>query len=212
MTPLILGIVAAGLYGIEKLDRKMEPDPKVKRALLQAGLACGGLIRWILGPEQTAQRVLLALVMGCLLLGCVTDVMTCQVYNFVWWLGGAAAAVLLWKRLWTAGGAGMWILAELAAFWAIQLGVFSRLYGKADCYGFCVCAAAAAGLGMNLREMALHTAFAFCLLLPVQCINRNVTKTGKLKKPVPFLPYLTAGFGLILIFVKICGETVVPQL
>lgn len=213
MTAVILGTVAAGLYVIEKLDRKMETARKMKRMLLQAGMACDGLLWWIFGPGRFGGRLLLAFVMGCLLLGCVTDILTCQVYNFVWWLGAAASAVLLWERLWTVGGrAGAEILAQLAVFWFIQMVLFSKMYGKADCYGFCVCAAAEAGIGMGLLQMTLHMALAFFLLLPVQCIKRNVIKGGKLRRPVPFLPYLTAGFWMLLIIFKICGKTVVPQL
>lgn len=211
MTPVILGAVAAGMFLIGKLDQKMEIPGRMKCVVLAAALAGSGILRRVFGAGQTPARILLAVVIGCLLLGCVTDLMICQVHNFVWWFGAAAAAALLWPRLWDADGrGGMWLLLELTAFWLIQLGPFSRLYGKADCYAFCVCAAAQAGLGLGLEWMTLHMALAFSLLALVQCIGKNVTAEGRLRKPVPFVPYLTAGFYLLLIFMKICGETVVP--
>ena len=150
--------------------------------------------------------------MGCLLLACVTDVVMYQVYDFVWWLSGAASAILLWIRLWVTDDirSGLEILFGLTVIWLVQLLVFGRLYGKADCYAFCVCAAAETGLGMGLELIVTHMVFAFGMLVPVQFISQNVTLRGKLKKPVAFIPYITAGFYLLLFFAKIYGEIVVP--
>ena len=212
MTAVILGTAAAGLFLIGRLDRHIEPAVGTKAGVLTACLAGSGLLQWILGPGEFFSRLLLALLMGSLLLACITDVAINQVHNFVWWIGGAASAVLLCERLWITNGIrnGMGILFGLTIFWVVQLELFGRLYGKADCYAFCVCAIAEAGLGMELIWMVIHMAFAFGLLVPVQFFRKNIALGGNLKKPVPFLPYITAAFYLLLLFVKICGEIVVP--
>lgn len=202
MTPVILGTVTAGLMLIERLDRDMELPDGIRTGLLAAGVAGGELLEWIFGPGEFFSRLLLALLLGCLLLACATDVVMCQVYNFVWWIGGTASAILLWRRLWLMGsfGDGVGILLDITMFWMVQLKLFGRLYGKADCYAFCVCAAAGAGLGMSSKLFAVHMALAFTLLVPVQFIRKNITHGGRLKKPVPFLPYITAAFYVLLVF------------
>lgn len=212
MMPVILGTTAAGMMLIKRLDQDIELPDGVKACLLAAGVAGGGILKWIFGPGEFFSRLLLALLMGCLLLACATDMVLCQVYNFVWWVGAAVSAMLLWRRLWLSDSVGnaMGILMNLTVFWIIQLKLFGRLYGKADCYAFCVCAAAGAGLGMGLELYVLHMALAFVLLVPVQLLGRNITLGGRLKKPVPFLPYITGAFYILLLFVKMYGETVVP--
>lgn len=208
MTLIILGTAAAGLLLIGRLDRDIELTTGSKGRIIVAGLAGGGLLRWIFGPGDFFSRLLLALVMGCLLLACVTDMIIYQVYNFVWWIAGTAAALLLWERLWSMDNIqnSVEILLELTIFWLIQLGVFGRLYGKADCYAFCVCAAAEAGIGMTLELIVIHVVFAFGILVPLQFVCKNITLRGKMKKSVPFIPYITAGFYLLLIFTKIFGK------
>lgn len=208
MTLIILGTAAAGLLLIGRLDRDIELTTGTKGKIIVAGLAGSGLLRWLFGPGDLFSRPLLALIMGCLLLACVTDMIIYQVYNFVWWVAGAAAALLLWERLWSVGNIqnGVGILLELTIFWLIQLGVFGRLYGKADCYAFCVCAAAEAGIGMTLELIVIHMVFAFGIFVPLQFVCKNITLRGKMKKSVPFIPYITAGFYLLLIFAKIFGK------
>lgn len=212
MIPVILGTVAAGLFLIGRMDRDVKPATGILAGVLATGLAGGGLLGWLFGPGDFFSRLLLALVVGCLLLACVTDVVMYQVYDFVWWISGAAAAMLLWARLWVTNDVrnGLGILFGLTVFWIVQIWVFGRLYGKADCYAFCVCAAAETGLGMGLELIVTHMVFAFGMLVPVQFISKNITLRGNLKKPVAFIPYITAGFYLLLFFAKIYGEIVVP--
>lgn len=136
------------------------------------------------------------LVIVCLLFACATDCRTCRVYNVTWWISGAAAAVLL-------GRSGAWqLLPELGFFCLLQLKLFSRMYGKADCYAFCVCAAAGASEGFGCMEYLLHMALAFGILAAVQLGHRNLDRRGNLRQPVAFLPYITVAFllqhGLVL--------------
>lgn len=212
MTPVILGTVAAGLFLIGRMDRIIKPTTETMAGVLAAGLAGGGLLEALFEPGEFFSRLFLALVMGCMLLACVTDVVMYQVYDFVWWLSGAVSAMLLWARLWVTNDIwnGLEILFGLTTFWLVQLWVFGRLYGKADCYAFCVCAAVETGLGMGLELIVSHMVFSFGILVLIQFICKNITLQGNLKKPVAFIPYITAGFYLLLFFTKIYGEIVVP--
>ena len=198
MSPVILGTAAAGLLCIERFDQKIVPGRKEAAAAVAAGLAGSVLLRWSLGPGEIFPRLLLSVVVGCLLLASLTDAATCRVYNFVWWPAGAAALALFG----CGGPEGFWLLIrtvpEMLIFCTVQIRLFGKLYGRADCYAFCVCAAAEAGLGMKFGDFL------------IQACRKNISRKGQLKEPVAFVPYITAGFYLTIIFHKICGETVVP--
>lgn len=131
-----------------------------------------------------------------LLYGCITDMKSRMVYNFTWWLGGLAAGGLLWKSLWE--GLPEAVLWNLSVFMTVQLVLFCRMYGRADCYAFCVCAIAEASLGMRLSDYLVHILLALSLLFPVQLLKRNIAKNGNLKQPVAFLPYIILAFGLYI--------------
>lgn len=126
----------------------------------------------------------------CLAAACWQDLKTRNVYRFVWWIGGTAAAVLL------LGNIPMSILhpAELIVFVLLQHLLFSRYYGRADCRAFCLCAAVQASLGAGLFRFLMHMLFAFLLLAIVQVAKRNVASDGNLSHPVAFLPYITIAF------------------
>lgn len=205
MSLVILGTIAAGLALIRRLDREIVPGKKEKLAVLGAGILGGILNGWIFGQGALFSRLSLSLLMGYLLLACITDMAICQVYNFVWPVSGAAALMLLADRGWEAAAVG-----EILLFCAIQMALFARMYGKADCYAFCVCAVAEAGLGFGMMGFLIHMLMSFFLLAAVQAVRRNIGQGGSLKRPVPFLPYITAAFYIMLIFVKICDEIVVP--
>lgn len=127
-----------------------------------------------------------------LLYGCITDLKSQRVYNFTWWFGGLAAGGLLWGS--PGAELSMTTLWHLAAYMILQLGLFARMYGKADCYALCVCAIAEASLGMGFSDYLVLMLLALCLLFPVQLLRRNIAKNGNLKQQVAFLPYITAAF------------------
>lgn len=137
----------------------------------------------------------------CLLFACITDCRTCQVYNFTWWIAGTAAGVLLMS-----GSIPLNVerMAELVGFVFLQCAVFSKMYGKADCYAFSVCALAETAAGMGATGYLAHMLGAFCLLAVVQGIRRNVDRRGNLKRPVPFLPYITLAFWALLWYHYTC--------
>ena len=115
---------------------------------------------------------------------------TSEVYNFLWWIAGAASLILIWER----GMGNLELLLPWGVFCGIQLLLFSRMYGKADCYAFCVCALYGSGKGWGFYEALVHMFLAFSMLAVVQLVRRNVNTAGNLKYPVPFLPYITASY------------------
>ena len=87
----------------------------------------------------------LRLLAGCLLAGgllsaAYMDRRNCWVYNYVWWWCLPWAGILGL----TAGGGFHGIVAVLV-FVMLQQLLFSRMYGKADCHAFSVCALAECG-------------------------------------------------------------------
>lgn len=198
MTAVILGTVAAGLIVIGWLDQTIELSRRRMLLIAIAGIMGNWLLIWRMESQDFFSRILMAVILGCLLLACVTDLAICQVHNFVWWFGGIAAGLLLWAELKRAPVAVSNVLPELITFCVIQIMLFSRLYGRADCYAFCVCAGTEAGLGMGMRDFLEHMLFSFFLLTVVQAFRKNISLKGNLKEPVPFLPYITAAFYLLL--------------
>ena len=194
MSAVILGTIAAGLWLIGWLDQKIETRKRERAIVFAAAFAGDVLSGVIFGQGELFARLSLSLLIGCLLLACITDIALCQVYNFVWWISGAAAAALMTGR-----GFGAFTVWEVLLFCAIQMTLFARMYGKADCYAFCVCAAMEAGLGFGLAGFLMHMLMSFLLLAAVQSVRRNIGSGGRLKRPVPLLPYITAAFYLMLI-------------
>lgn len=209
MMSVILGTVAVGLFLIGRLDQTVEFPRKVKAAIILAGMAGSALLNRRPELGQLLSRLLLSLFIGCLLLACVTDLAICQVHNFVWWIAGSAGGLLFLERLQRMPEENGHLVFELAAFCVIQLVIFGRLYGRADCYAFCVCAVMEAALGIGLKGFLGHMLFSFGFLSAKQAAGKNIGHDGNLRRPVPFLPYITAGMYLVLIFENI-RETVVP--
>lgn len=144
--------------------------------------------------------ILYGVLAGCLLMACITDCKSCTVYNYVWWVGGTICMLLL---LFTVGNVhNISGLASLVLFVLLQEILFSKMYGKADCHAFAVCAAAESAVGFGIKEYLLHMLLAFILLLAVQGHKKNIGRNGNLKKPVPFLPYITISFWMLLLWWK----------
>ena len=83
-------------------------------------------------------------------------------------------------------------------FAALQFGLFMRMYGAADGMVFLVCALFESVYGDGLMTYLLHMAASFFLLAVVQIGKKNVNRAGNLKKPVAFVPYITASVWLFL--------------
>lgn len=191
MIIVILGIVMAGLWIIAKWDMPLPLRGRTYWAILAGAIAEGNIIKRLTAGGLSGDCLMLSIVGGCLLLASVTDMAICQVYNFVWWPALAAVLVLV-RDVW---GAGLW---PLVFFLLLQFVVFRSMYGRADCYAFCVCAVAEAAVGMGIYGFVVHMFLAWVLLFLTQAVQGNIDKGGNLRRPVPFLPYITASFWLAL--------------
>lgn len=145
--------------------------------------------------------LLWGLITICLLSAWVMDCRTRLVYNFLWWISGTAALGLLVLNR-PLPSLTQWM--ELLVFISLQLFLFSRLYGRADCYAFCVCAMAEKAVGLTFLDYLIHMMLAFLLLALVQGMRHNIDRGGNLKEPVPFLPYITLAFWTLLWYHNIC--------
>jgi len=140
---------------------------------------------------------------GSMIMACIMDLREQMVYRFVWLIAGLAAVLLivLHDREY---GLGIDIWVEYILFVVIQYFWFSRFYGRADCHAFCVCAAVMLANGMGLKDWLIHMLFTFFGLSVVQLIRCNIRTDGRLKKPVPLIPYITVALGLWVDFK--CGK------
>lgn len=146
------------------------------------------------------QSIGLGIVFGTLLFACITDYTQCQVYCFIWWIAGSV--VIVWLAVMMSKGEQIpWL--ELVVFCIIQELLFSKLYGKADCHAFCVCAVMYALLEKGMLCYLLHMALSLLLLTCVQWRRGNITRSANLKIPVPFIPYIVLAF-LLLYLVITC--------
>ena len=89
-------------------------------------------------------------------------------------------------------------LISLVVFVAVQMGIFMRMYGAGDGLAFLVCAVFESRFGRGMLTYLLHMGTAYILLGIVQGFKHNFNKRGNLRKPVPFLPYITVSVWLFL--------------
>ena len=121
-----------------------------------------------------------------LLVATITDIQTYEVYDFLHIIGAFSGMAILIKR-----GVSLGNWQGLILFIGMQIIIFGRLYGLADCMGFCVCAIYISIRNPSTLMYLFHMALAFCMLGIVQGIKRNINGRGNLKKPVAFFPYIT---------------------
>lgn len=186
---------------VGRLDYEEPIVPKKGQWLVIVGLclAVGYFIKMLHFSQSALEAALLYVILGCLLFAGITDWYIGKAYHFIWWIGIAAA---FFRFCLTSGHSGSYHTAmaviSLLLFAGLQETVFARFYGRADCHAFCVCAFAEGSFGMGMTAFWVHMVLAFGLLVIVQGIRCNIGKSGRLKRPVPFLPYITASFLIIL--------------
>ncbi len=140
---------------------------------------------------------------GSLLVAGIMDLREQMVYRFVWLIAGLAAGLLIAVRI-CEMDLTVDVFCELILYVVLQQLWFSRFYGRADCHAFCVCAAASTAMGGDIKDWLVHMLITFVGLSVVQLVRRNVERNGKLKKPVPLIPYITLAFLLWVDFK--CGK------
>jgi hypothetical protein len=142
--------------------------------------------------------ILLQIFSGCLLFACATDLMINKVYDFIWW-AAAPPVILIY-----CSSAALPDLRGLVLFIIIQENLCCRLYGRADCHAFCMCAAAGSSLGLGTIDFCIHMILSFLILAIVQRLKKNVAPNGRLNKPVAFMPYITAAFWMTAVLTLTC--------
>lgn len=216
---IIYAVAVAEVYLVQYLDAPAwKINLKVKIFIPACSVFNGVAIAQIVKIRCMLDReaVLLAVFAGCLLFACLTDVKTCYVYQFAWWVAGAAECVLLWSRLendfknctFETDFSNLWgaelrmadRMIPLLIFIMLQELFFCRFYGRADCHAFAVCSVVLCALGMGIMEYLTHMLLAFAGLAVVQAFRSNVNHKGHLKQPVAFLPYIALSFWVLIFF------------
>jgi len=123
----------------------------------------------------------------------ITDRQTKMVHDFLHLAGGLAGVALLIYR-WP----GQEVFREAVIFIGLQMLLFRKLYGTADCLVFSVCALYLAAEGKNLMTYLLHMSATFLLLAVVQACRKNINRKGNLKEPVALVPYIAATLGIFI--------------
>lgn len=106
----------------------------------------------------------------------------------------------------TAGGEFHGIVAVLV-FVMLQQLLFSRMYGKADCHAFSVCALAECGNAVGMVGFLLQMFLSVVLLTIVQLFRGNVTPRGRLREPQPFIPYIITAFFSVMFLESVFRTT-----
>lgn len=146
--------------------------------------------------DNVWQSMGMEIVLGALLFACITDYTQCQVYHFTWWIAGSVVMGWLFVAI-CRGEPIPWL--ELILFCMLQELLFAKLYGRADCHAFCVCAVMYALLEKGMLCYLLHMWIAFLLLAGIQWHQGNIAGNGNLKKPVPLIPYIVLTFLLLYV-------------
>lgn len=195
ITNLIIPYI--GFIIVEKCDNKEAPqltdDILINVIFMAAISSCCGAVILSADDRYAAFKMydclLLGAMSGCMLFACVTDILTNKVYDFIWW---AAAVVEI--AAYILHPISLWKLVCLAVFFIMQELLFAKLYGRADCHAFCICAVMESIFDMDIIGFFLHMILSFAFLIAVQYFRENIGKNGRLKIPVPFMPYITFAF------------------
>ncbi len=223
---MIYGTVSFGLYIIQRFDKAEWVIHKKERILLficsvinslvicyvtfdEVNTKVNGKVNEEVNKIATGDKlstILLCIVAGCLLFACFTDVRACEVFQFTWWIAGVAAGSF-WHQsfipdngfLYFANCYGRQHLLSLVFYLLLQEWFFCRMYGRADCHAFVICAVLESALGMKLSGYLCHMLIAFVGLAIMQVFCHNINQKGNLKRPVAFLPYITVSFWLMIL-------------
>lgn len=200
---MILAIVTVGVFMIGKWGEPLPLKANSRLWILAGAAAELGGIMVAARDSPLCEKLLWGCIGGSLLLACVADSLICQVYNFTWWIFLAAALALFWRRqsALMERESGMMCIEMwgwLFTYVGVQLLLAGRIYGRADSYAFCACALAETAWGISVRGYLTHMLLAYLLLFTVQLFRHNLNRRGNLRRPVPFLPYITAAFWVTL--------------
>ncbi len=94
------------------------------------------------------------------------------------------------------------ILIDVLCFWWLQMHLFAKMYGKADCFAFGCCSLIFAAYGGGMFLYLCHMLISVFLMGIVQVFRKNIGKNGNLKKPVAFIPYISKAFLVCLLVME----------
>ena len=131
----------------------------------------------------------------CLAAASVSDIRTKTVPDIIWWIMGAEALILMLLR---PSELSPGPLFECLFVIFVQEHIMSRFYGMADSHAFSCCMLMMALRGIGLEGHIAHMTLSLVLLTASQAACRNIGRDGKLKNPVPFIPYISVSFLCIM--------------
>ncbi len=174
------------------LSDRLIIDKVVYKKIILYCVIVGSWIEQFLDYWEWYGQLACGVLAAYLLVASIQDIQTCEVYDFLHLLAAPAGGVLLLVQF------SFGKMISLLIFLIVQLGIFMRMYGAADGLIFLVCAIYESRFGNGLSTYLLHMAAAFVVLGIVQGFRRNINKRGNLKRPVAFVPYITATVWLFL--------------
>ena len=127
----------------------------------------------------------------CLAAATVEDIRTREVSDLVWWIMAPACLLVIPS---SGSALTLWDFAECLYAIFIQEHIMSRFYGRADSHAFSCCAVFMTYMGPGLEGHIIHMSLSLFYLTGHQLLLRNIGPHGKLKKEVPFIPYISASF------------------
>ncbi len=149
---------------------------------------------------QLSVIVCFLICIACLISASVSDIRTHKVPDLIWWVMAADALILPISGRSVIND--LYIIPDCFAVIFIQEKIMSRYYGRADSHAFSCCGLFFFFSGSGLMAHILHLAVSLLLLSAVQLFRRNVVYPGRLKVPVPFIPYISASFIISRVLIK----------
>lgn len=195
----IMGSAAGLLMLFRQVDEELKLccNKKLWKNWFMYGLTISGSIS-IVTECSMEWETLALLLLGVYLLVCtVTDVLLCQVYDVMQYVGILGG--IIWLLVQKPGAS---IGFSIIFFALIQYVVLMHMYGKADGMGYCICSLYLAGAGVDIEGYLYHMFIGFCLLAVVQGVKGNISRKGNLKKAVALYPYISVGFLMMWIFLS----------
>lgn len=123
-----------------------------------------------------------------------------RVRRGIWLWAGAAAVFLFAVRADERLGEYLGAIPGILCFILLQFLVFAKLYGLADCFAFSCCGILIGAFGGGLRECLFHMLLSTGFLGAVQFCRGNVNRSGNLREPKAFIPYIAAALPVIVLW------------
>ena len=163
-------------------------------------------VSWVHPGPASGTLICLAGFIVCLLAASLWDIRSHSVPDLIWWIAALDIVLLICMRYgpgdvrsgYSVMTASRLMIEALFVIF-IQERVMSRYYGRADSHAFSCCALFFAACGSCLEAHIIHMSISLILLTLVQSFRKNISKGIKLKVSVPFIPYISVSFVVMVI-------------